>query len=206
MTSNSNQSLKDFNSFSQFLTGDSDTKDKISAINSADQMIFKESAHKMTELLNGLDDKFLLSILLSAFKEKGTIDHLPCIAPYLKDEDKRVRANAVEAISAISSSERARDLLIPYLRDKDNRVKANTALALWKYEDLREFICGIFDDMCLDQSKWMRASAYYAFGEIGMEEFLNKLIEALEDKDSDACKTAVIALVSYCEKINGESE
>jgi HEAT repeat protein len=200
------QEIKNFSELSEFILGDKPEKDKIAVINSTDFSKIKLRVFDAARLLASINSKVLLSVFLSSFKDYCTVEFLPCIAPYLKDDDKRVRANAVEAISAISNSESARKLLIPYLKDKDNRVKANTALALWKYEDMRESLCSIFDDMAGDHSKWMRASAYYAFGEIGIQEFLNRLLDALEDKDADACKTAVVALVSYCEKVTQETK
>lgn len=150
--------------------------------------------------IEAVDNPVLISKFLSALKKSDRVELIPVIARTLASSDKRVRANAVEAISSISSSQEAARLLFPFLQDEDNRVKANTAVALWKYEELRERITQIFDEMVSDDRKWMRASAYYAFGEIGLADFLEKLLDGLGDSDQDACKTAVVALIGYCER------
>ncbi|PKK90592.1 MAG: hypothetical protein CVV64_09555 [Candidatus Wallbacteria bacterium HGW-Wallbacteria-1] len=152
------------------------------------------------QFLEATDNPVMVSKFLSALKNSRTVELIPVIARTLGSSDKRVRANAVEAISAISSSLEAARLLFPFLHDEDNRVKANTAVALWKYEELRERIKDIFDEMVMDERKWMRASAYYAFGEIGLSDFVQKLLDGLADSDEDACKTAVVALIGYSER------
>lgn len=150
--------------------------------------------------LESSPDPVILASFISALRGIHEVALIPLLATFLASPDKRVRANTVETISEISSSDDVRALLFPFLQDQDNRVKANTAVALWKYEELRGSIRKVFDGMTMDERKWMRASAYYAFGEIGLNEFINRLLEGLEDSDEDACKTAVVALIGYCER------
>jgi HEAT repeat protein len=123
---------------------------------------------------------------------------IPFIAKFLRDDDNRVRANTVEALS-IFGSEKLKEILLPMIKDPDNRTKSNTLIALWKYEELREYIKKTFAEMLSDESRWMRASAFYAFGEIGLEEFTDECIKALNDKDEIIAKNAILALISYAE-------
>jgi len=145
------------------------------------------------------EDKRLAAKMTILLGSMGHIEAVPLLANCLKVEDKRIKANAVEALAAIGGKE-ARELLVPLLKDKDNRVRANAALALWKYDDLKEHVLATFEDMLKDNSKWMKASAYYAFGEIGLPQFTDILMEALKDKEEVVAKNAVIALIGYAEK------
>ena len=92
------------------------------------------------------------------------------------------------------------------IKDPDNRTKSNTLIALWKYKELREYIKKTFAEMLQDESRWMRASAFYAFGEIGLEEFTDECIKALNDKDEIIAKNAILALISYAENSLKEQE
>lgn len=163
----------------------------------------KTTAIAVRKFLESNPDPVVLASYISALKGIHDVALIPLLANFLASPDKRIRANTVETLSEISSSEDVRVLLFPFLQDQDNRVKANTALALWKYEELRGYIREIFDSMTRDERKWMRASAYYAFGEIGLMEFTNRLLDGLDDRDEDACKTAVVALIGYCERFVG---
>lgn len=51
------------------------------------------------------------------------------LAPFLKNEDSRVRANTVEALALIASEEAYRHI-ISMMNDSDNRVKANVLKTL----------------------------------------------------------------------------
>jgi len=143
-----------------------------------------------------------LTIWLSLIGKIGNLHAIPIIARSLMSTDKRVRANAIEALGKIGGSQ-VKELLLPYLNDSNNRVKANTAIALWEYDDLRAKIKKIFDKMVNDPNKWMKASAFYAFGEIKAGEFLQILVNSLDDNDEDVCRNAFLALVGYAEKYSG---
>ena len=144
------------------------------------------------------DLKVKASLVKSLYrvKDETVIEKL---AEFLKHEDRRVRANAVEALGIIHSH-KVKELLLPYLDDPDNRVRANTAVALWKYPEIREEVKKTFEEMLKDSNKWMKASAFYAFGEIGIREFLEQLMQDLYNHDEDLAKNAFLALISYSEK------
>lgn len=137
--------------------------------------------------------------LVTLVGRTGGNGHIPELARSLKDPDKRVRANAVEAISELGGRE-VINLLLPLLDDPSNRVKANTAKALWEFDELRGHIRKVFEEMVHDHSKWMKASAFYAFGEVGIMEFFNLLMDSLDEDDEDIARNAVLALIGYAEK------
>jgi len=133
--------------------------------------------------------------------EIGNEDHIPRLSKFLKHEERRIRANTVEALSKIGDR-RIVDLLEPLVEnEQDNRVLANTAIALWKFEDKKEVVSDIFRKMSHDPEKWMRASALYAFAETGISEFYEFLLSSLTSEDEDICRNAILALIGYSEII-----
>ncbi|MGM0608514.1 MAG: HEAT repeat domain-containing protein [Candidatus Muiribacteriota bacterium] len=155
-----------------------------------------EFAFRILDEEENLSVKATILIMLGDIADEKII---PRLAKFLKDSDRRIRANTVEALSKIGDR-KIIDLLIPVIEEeKDNRVLANTAIALWKFEDIREKVLQVFKKMTEDREKWMRASALYAFGETEVSEFLEFLLESVEDEDEDICRNALIALVGYSE-------
>ena len=145
------------------------------------------------------EDQKLKASLITLIGNSGNSKDIPILAKALNSSDKRIRANAVEAISRVGGREIIH-LLLPLLKDTNNRVKANTAKALWEFEEARQLVKNVFEDMVKDNSKWMKASAYYAFGEIGLMDFFNLLLESLDEDDEDIARNAVLALVGYADK------
>ncbi|MDD5090435.1 MAG: HEAT repeat domain-containing protein [Candidatus Wallbacteria bacterium] len=143
-----------------------------------------------------------LLIVIGCMENEELVMHL---APFLKSEDRRVRANAVEAIGKLKTPV-TRELLLPYLEDEDNRVRANTAMALWNYQDLQATIREAFFSMLHDHDKWMQASALYAFGELGIKDFVDYLFNQLRNEDEDICRNALIALIGFAERTTAKGE
>ena len=145
------------------------------------------------------DNQNLKASLITLIGNCGNSKNIPILANSLNSKDKRIRANAVEAISRLGGKEII-ELLLPLLKDPNNRVKANTAKALWEFEEVRKLVKEVFEEMVKDDSKWMKASAYYAFGEIGIMDFFHLLLESLDEEDEDIARNAVVALVGYADK------
>lgn len=163
-----------------------------------DEKLIEFSLRTMEENEN---DTVKASILIM-LGEIGDVNIIPRLSKFLKHKDRRVRANTVEALSKIGDR-KIIDLLLPLLgEEKDNRVLANTAIALWKFEDIRENVKHVFRNMIDDNEKWMRASALYAFGETKIDDFMDFLFEAVGDEDEDICRNAVIALIGYSELLS----
>jgi hypothetical protein len=145
------------------------------------------------------ENQKLKASLITLIGNSGNSKDIPILAHSLNSKDKRIRANTVEAISRLGGKEII-ELLLPLLKDPNNRVKANTAKALWEFEEVRKLVKEVFEEMVKDDSKWMKASGYYAFGEIGIMDFFTLLLESLDEEDEDIARNAVVALVGYADK------
>ncbi|HOT77727.1 MAG TPA: HEAT repeat domain-containing protein [Candidatus Wallbacteria bacterium] len=176
---------------------------KIDGDSKKDSKYFIPIINNLIIRLKNDDDKMQMTIWLTLLGKLGNVHTIPVIAGLLMSEDKRIRANAVEALGKIGG-DKVKELLVPYLKDSSNRVKANTAIALWEFNELRSKIRKVFDDMIKDRDKWMKASAFYAFGEIKADEFVQILLNSIDDSDEDVCRNAFLALVSYAEQYGDE--
>jgi HEAT repeat protein/Tfp pilus assembly protein PilF len=116
---------------------------------------------------------------------------MPVFQAALRDEDPRVRANAIESIESIKSGSIV-GIIQPYLEDPSNRVRANVAKAIWKYGDFD--VSETLKQMLEHKDKWYRASAAYAIGEIKDSRFIRELARALKDEDPDVRRNATNAL------------
>lgn len=159
------------------------------------------TARRVAARLAEEPDARLRASLVALLGRVGSHRDIPALARALRDPDRRVRANAVESVSELGGREVIK-LLVPLLREGDNRVRANTARALWKFDDMRGIVREAFEEMLADSSKWMRASAFYTFGEIGVMEFFQSLVDSIDEEDEDIARNAVVALVGYAEKFD----
>lgn len=157
----------------------------------------------LIDILSKEDSSELKASLVICIGKFGETSVIPELARYLYDNDRRVRANTIEALATIGDRSIIK-LLEPFLTDEDNRIRANTAMALWDFEQEREKIKKVFEDMVKDNEKWMKASAFYAFGEKKIKDFIDLLLSSLDDEDEDICRNAVIALIGYAETMELE--
>jgi HEAT repeat protein len=99
---------------------------------------------------------------------------------HLKEADRRVRANAIEALWGNASSE-ARTILSAAVSDSNNRVAANAALVLYK---LDETCCiPVILDMAENPSPIFRLSAVWMMSETQDPRFLGTLAKLIADAD-----------------------
>ena len=116
----------------------------------------------------------VLSALLMTIGKVGGEGGVEAILPFLKNEDARVRANAIEAIDATGDHDSLVHL-IPFLRDPDNRCRANAVIALKKYGRVNVF--KTLEGMLQAKEVWMQDSATYVLGRMGAG---NKTFELLQ--------------------------
>ena len=116
----------------------------------------------------------VLSALLMTIGKVGGEGGVDAILPFLKNEDARVRANAIEAIDATGDHDSLVHL-IPFLRDPDNRCRANAVIALKKYGRVNVF--KTLEGMLQAKEVWMQDSATYVLGRMGAG---NKTFELLQ--------------------------
>ncbi len=150
-----------------------------------------EALAAITKVIKNTDDKKVKAISLRIIGLSRAKFTVPLLCECIKDPDKRVRANAVEALAELGSEEII-ETIRPLLNDFDNRVKANTAKGLWKLGGARSL--QILREMISDNDKWMRASAAYALGEIGVIQVGEILQTAINDIDNDVKVNVIKAL------------
>jgi HEAT repeat protein len=106
---------------------------------------------------------------------------------HLKEADRRVRANAIEALWGNSSNE-ARSILSAAASDSNNRVAANAALGLYKLDETCSI--AIILDMAENPSPIFRLSAVWMMSETQDPRFLGTLAKLIGDADQRVRKLA----------------
>ena len=99
---------------------------------------------------------------------------------HLKEADRRVRANAIEALWGNTSNE-ARSILSAAASDSNNRVAANAALGLYKLDETSSI--PIILDMAEKPSPIFRLSAVWMMSETQDPRFLGTLAKLIGDED-----------------------
>ncbi|HYL74136.1 MAG TPA: HEAT repeat domain-containing protein [Bryobacteraceae bacterium] len=115
----------------------------------------------------------------------------------LRHEDKRVRANAVEALWEKSGKE-ARAILQEATADSDNRVAANAVMGLYKLGDT--LAIGLVEKMARHSSAAFRGSAAWVVKETGDPRFLKTLSKLVSDGDAKVRQNVFRALASIRQK------
>ena len=110
---------------------------------------------------------------------------------YMREPDKRVRANAIEALWG-NQAEEARAILTQSVADPDNRVAANAVMGLYKLGDTRSI--ALLRQMAEHGSAARRASAVWAMKETADPRFLRILAGLIGDEDSKVRHNAFHAL------------
>lgn len=108
-------------------------------------------------------------------------DILLDLAIFLKHEDTRIVANAVEGIGAIHSP-KSFAILTQLLESPDNRVRSNVAVAIGKYNKAEAYQI-VQKMLSLEGKSHMQISSCHAIKAIGDETFLNLLQPILEGEN-----------------------
>ncbi|GAB4283067.1 MAG: hypothetical protein Kow0029_28950 [Candidatus Rifleibacteriota bacterium] len=138
-------------------------------------------------------DPKVLSRAIGLLGVFGNEEHVPLLTEKLRSNDRRVKANVIEALEAIGGK-RVYEYLNLLVDEQDNRVKANILIALGKYGDLKVF--DLLSKMIKDPDPHMRASAAFALGKLGMAQGVEPLINALSDKDPMVRRQVIASLTS----------
>ncbi|MEO8606764.1 MAG: HEAT repeat domain-containing protein [Chloroflexota bacterium] len=125
-----------------------------------------------------------------ALGELGDWRATPFLADQLvKDEATRSRAAAAEALGVLGDP-RAVEPLITALHDPDDYVRSDVARALGKLGDKRA-LAPLLAAMDIRHNTWWVAKA---LANLGGNEIIPLLLEALVSKNPDKCKIAILAL------------
>jgi len=130
-------------------------------------------------LLEQLKNEKNVEVIATLVIKLGFIEYRPAlitIMKYLKAEDDRIRANAVEAIRYINHKKSLAEIA-PLLNDKNNRVRANAIIAL-KNEKNAGIYASLLE-MIGSDNKSTQKSAMYAIMELNKIEYF-KFLSGLE--------------------------
>lgn len=127
------------------------------------------------------------------------------IKKYLKDNDARIRASAVEALGRHLSAapETIRDLM-SYLDDENNRVRANAVIALYPYA--RDEALTSLHGLVTSPRKWYRASAAYCVGELQYPEIMAKLVPLMNTEQEPEVMARALDAISKITKVRLKGE
>ncbi len=110
---------------------------------------------------------------------------------FLRDEDTRVRANAIESLGAVEDEDVLRRLT-ELTRSPNSRERANAIKKLWE-QGYRDFEISLVR-MLHELDEWTRASAVWVLGEIEAPHLVDLLEESLGDSSAVVRENAIRAL------------
>ena len=144
---------------------------------------------------NEKDSDKVRATIASILGITATEDCISMFRELLKDDNARVRANAVESIEmTINNSDIVINTVFPLLQDYNNRVKANVAITLWHHGGLR-MLALLHKMLETHEDKWHRASAAYALSIIKNNSSIPTLLGILKkDEDTDVKMNCIRAL------------
>jgi HEAT repeat protein len=118
----------------------------------------------------------------------------------LAEAEPRVRANAVEGLWYAEDTERKRRLLWQAAEDAHHRVIGNALVGLCRMGD-REAVRRL-EELAVHGSPSVRATAAWAMGEVGLEQFLHVLPGMVRDEDR-AVRTNVLRALARLRRTFG---
>ncbi len=134
----------------------------------------------IVEQLKVESDLFVLSALIKGLGKLGTPGiHKNIILEFLKHDEPRIRANAIEGLELFDVDDIYSDI-IPMLKDENNRVRANAAKALNKAGS--EKVYHILETMVNSGKIYFLESAIFALEKIGNSPKLKALLEQANNK------------------------
>lgn len=131
--------------------------------------------------------------IISALGQLGDLTAVATLTRALRDQDDRVKANAIEAFSKLGlPSDKVFALIQPFFKYSSNRVRGNALVSAYKIGKLSE-VLNCLKNMLDDPDKWIRATLAYILSVIDCEEALDYLITLLKDDEPDVRKNAAKA-------------
>jgi len=178
---------------------------KIEIIEAIGKLNPEGAANMLVKYLEEERDQKVKATIIKNLGRLGDENIIPFITEYLNSVDERVKANAIEALENFSNT-RILEILNPFKKDENNRIRANTALVLVRKGENEGY--SILREMLSETSRWMKASAIYALGEIGNSEALNMMIEnhVFSYDDWSIKRNVVIALAKMIKNGIKEAE
>ena len=131
--------------------------------------------------------------IISALGQLGDLTAVATLTRALRDQDDRVKANAIEAFSKLGlPADKVFALIQPFFSYSSNRVRGNALVAAYKIGKTSEVATNI-RNMIDDPNKWVRATTAYILSVVDCEDALDYLITLLKDDEPDVRKNAAKA-------------
>ncbi len=156
---------------------------------------------EMVKLLKEEEHEYVISILLRIIGKLGDSDVISIIEPYLSYSNRRIRANAVEALGYLDDRS-VMNLVTPFLSDPDNRVKANAAHSLWKFS--RKKTLAMLKNMLKSKDESERFSAIFVLRELRDINGRKLLLEVMNDDNLNLRLRAAHAIHSIDEHLSDD--
>lgn len=168
--------------FSDFLRclADADYRLRVHAVQNADRFESGAVLARLRESLAREQHGHVLATLVKWLGKLGGAPEVAVLVPYLKHEDPRIRANALEGLEAIGNLE-ASEAARPMLEDPHPRVKAAAARFLHAHDRGRAL--ETLKAMLLSEDEAPRDAAIFALGGLDSGEAAELLETALESRD-----------------------
>jgi HEAT repeat protein len=145
----------------------------------------------MVELLQTHKEDFqVCSYVIRILGELEMGEYLGQIIPFLKSEDDRVRANAVEAVGRMGKGV---EYLGSFLEDRNNRVRANAVVAMGGKVDVSQAVLV----MAQHENPLFRRSALYSIKQLKSPTLLDALESLIHDTEVSIRNQALEILQFY---------
>lgn len=165
---------------------------------SVDALAALHATDWLPDIIRCLDDSNLLLAMstrgAAALAALGGKELLPRIVAFLKSEDPKLRAGAVEALQVLKASE-ARPEFIQLAKDPDAAVRAAVASALGDIGSAQDIACLAL--LLKDPVARVRREAVSSMSQLGSANDADKIVDLLKDGDADVRCLAAMALERF---------
>ncbi|MDD2715140.1 MAG: HEAT repeat domain-containing protein [Candidatus Wallbacteria bacterium] len=179
----------DRNSIVNLLVSDDPWK-RIKAIQNLTINDRKEYLPDLRERLKNEKNNYVIATIVKGLGLLGGMNEIPSLKDFLRHNDSRIRANTVEALSAMNTV-KIYPLIIPLLKDESPRVKINVAKALVDYKEM-DILTTIKSMLCSNET-WQLESVLYFLSQtkIADDEIRFCLIELLRKAKTESLRKRI---------------
>ncbi|MCK9223474.1 MAG: HEAT repeat domain-containing protein [Candidatus Muirbacterium halophilum] len=138
-------------------------------------------------------DSFIRSTISGSLKDINSNMATVILLTLLKDPNKRVRANCIEAFENTTNRDGVIKVLRTFLTDVNNRIRGNAIMMLYKLGDT-----SVEKDIKIlleDNDKWMNVTGIFIIGELALEKFGYELVSLINSTDIDIKKNVIKAII-----------
>ena len=153
------------------------------------QDVILEQFKKMTDD----PDSYIRSTISTSLKDISSNIATVILLTLLKDPNKRVRANCIEAFENTSNRPGVIKVLRTFLSDANNRIRGNAIMMLYKLGDTS--VEKDISKLLQDNDKWMKVTGLFIIGELKLEKFGYDLVGLINSQDQDIRKNVIRSII-----------